>query len=120
MANPRIEVEEFNLEDLIILGTDTKIPIIVEYPTEEGKIIRAKALIQQLTLKEMDSIKLQQNNLVELNVMLLQKALFTKEGLPFPREKILNMPIGVVKAIAQKIMELSGMSSETTQKLMDF
>ena len=48
MANTKIEVEETNLEDLILLGEDKLINIIIEYPTENGTTT-AKAKIKQLT-----------------------------------------------------------------------
>ena len=44
-----ITVEEVNLEELILLGEDKKIPIVISYPTEDGKQIKAKALVKQLS-----------------------------------------------------------------------
>ena len=44
-----IEVEETNLEDLILLGEDKLINVVIEYPTENGRVT-AKAKIKQLTI----------------------------------------------------------------------
>ena len=119
MVNPKIEVEETNLEDLILLGEDKKIKIVIEYPTDDGRVVKARALVKQLTLKEMDNLKINNADVVETNVKLLQKALFTKNGDNFTEEMILALPMGVVNALSEKIMEISGVRT-TNQTLMDF
>ena len=119
MVNPKIEVEETNLEDLILLGEDKKIQIVIEYPTDTGRVVKAKALVKQLTLKEMEDLKINQENILETNVQLLQKALFTHKGDNFTEEMILSLPMGVVNALSEKIMELSGVKT-SQNTLMDF
>lgn len=120
MANPKIEVEETNLEDLILLGEDKKIPIEIEFPKTDGTTIKTKALVKQLTLKEMNDLQINQSRLVETNVEVLEKALFKTTGDNFTREEILSLPIGVVNAISEKIMELSGMNMDYSKRLADF
>lgn len=120
VANPKIEVEETNLEDLILLGEDKKVTVVIEYPTDTGGRVKAKALIKQLTLRELDDLKISQNNVLETNVQLLKKALFTSNGENFTEEMILSLPMGVVNALSDKIMELSGVNTDNTQRLMDF
>ena len=64
----KIEVDEVNLEDLIILGEDKLFNISIEYPeeTDDGliKIVRTKDKINQLTIKELKNIDI---NNVDIN-----------------------------------------------------
>ena len=106
MTNPKIEVEETNLEDLILLGEDKLINILIEYPTENGNVT-AKAKIKQLTMKELRNIDFT-NVTAETSIQILEKALFKQDGTPFSKELIMNLPMGVVNALGNKIMELSG------------
>ena len=112
--------EEVNLEELLILGEDKKIPIIISYPREDGKRIKAKALVKQLTLKELDRIQINRNNATRSNVMILEKALFKQDGSTFTSEELLALPIGVVNAIGNKILELSGVDLPDNLDLKDF
>ena len=115
--------EEVKLEDLILLGDDKKIPIIVEFPKNDGTKINTKAFVKQLTLKELNHVQINQSNIWESNIDILSKALFKSTGDNFTREELLNFPIGVVNAIASKIMELSGVEIDqqnTVNQLKDF
>ena len=69
MTNPKINVEETNLEDLILLGEDKLINIVIEYPTETGRV-KAKAKIKQLTMKELKNLDLE-NPSFETNIKIL-------------------------------------------------
>lgn len=110
------EKEEVSLEELILLGVDKKIPIHIEYPLTDGTIAKGKALIKQLTMKEIDEI-----NVNDLNYMtILKRSLFQSDGEPFPPSKIRQLPIGVVKALIDKIFEVSGVDPEELKKLQDF
>ena len=111
--------EEMNLEELIILGEDKKVPIKITFPTIEGKRVTAKALVKQLTLREMENIQINQNNLIKVNRMVLEKALFKTNGESYTKEELYHLPVGVVNAISEKILELSGMDVDN-QKLKDF
>ena len=102
----KIDVEETNLEDLILLGEDKLVNIIIEYPTENGTV-QAKAKIKQLTMKELKNMDLE-NVTTETSIQILSKALFKQDETPFPKELILNLPIGVVNAISNEILKLSG------------
>lgn len=101
-----IKVEETNLEDLIILGEDKLIDCAIEFPTENGNI-KAKAKIKQLTMKELKNIDLQQATF-ETNINILCKSLYKTNNIPFTEEEILNMPLGVVNALSEAVMKLSG------------
>lgn len=109
---------ELNLEDLIILGDDTKIPIIIKFPKPNGEKVTAKALVKQLTLKELGDLRTNQN-VAKANTTILEKSLFKQDGTSFTAKEINSLPIGVVNAIANKVMELSGVEV-TNQSLMDF
>ena len=104
--SPKIEVEETSLEDLILLGEDKLIDVLIEYPTENGKV-KAKAKIKQLTMKELKNIDLTKIT-AETSVDILTKALFQQNGEPFSEELVTSLPIGVVNAISTEIMKISG------------
>lgn len=106
MSDAKIKIEETSLEDLIVLGEDKLIDMQIEYPTENGTI-HAKTKIKQLTMKELRNIDV--NNMdLETSVKILNRSLFTQNEEPFSQELILALPVGVVFAITQKIMEISG------------
>ena len=110
MSNAVIKMEETSLEDLILLGEDKLINITIEYPSENGKV-KAKAKIKQLTMRELKNINLEKPSL-ETNVVILSKALFKQDDSPFEKELILALPVGVVNAISEKIMEVSGVNQD--------
>lgn len=109
-----LEVEEVNLEDLIILGDDKLINISITYPEErEGtiKMVKTKAKIKQLKMKELRNIDA--NNLkLETAVTILQKALFKQDETVFSKELILNLPVGVCFAISNEILRISGVDEK--------
>lgn len=111
MTSPKIQIEETNLEDLILLGEDKLINIEIEYPTEDGKRIKAKAKIKQLTMKELRNMDFENINL-ETSIQILEKSLFKQNESPFGKELILQMPVGVVTTISAKILEISGMDKD--------
>ena len=110
---PSVEIEEVGLEELIILGEKKKVPIHIIYPHDDGRKTKSKALIRQLTLQEMDNIKTTEN----LHKKLLRKALFKQDGSHFSMEELNSLPLGVVNAIGNAILELSGVD---TDELRDF
>ena len=111
----RVEVEEVGLEDLIVLGEDKLINIIIEYPTTTGEIKTAKAKIKQLTMKELKNINLEQITM-DTSVNILKKSLFTQDEKPFTTELILNLPVGVIRSITSKILEISGVKDDDLKK----
>lgn len=110
MSSAKIQVEETNLEDLILLGDEKLIDITIEYPTENGKV-KAKAKIKQLTMKELKNIDLQ-NPSLETNIKILSQALFKQDNTAFSNELILALPVGVVNAISAEIMKISGVNQD--------
>ena len=112
--------EEFDLEELILLGDDKKIPILIEYPKPDGKRVKAKALIKQLTINEIDTVKTKQENQLQAAMLVLQKALFKSNGEPFSKNELKKLPIGVLNEISDKILEISGINEDTKQELINF
>lgn len=110
--------EEMNLEDLIILGADKKIPLIIEYPTIDGGKTTAKLFCKQLTLRELENVNTSSNNLQDV-LPILRKTLFKQNGDNFSKPELMELPIGVLKELMIKIFELSGMHDEA-EKLKDF
>ena len=57
MTEAKIEIDEINLEDAIVLGNDKLVNISIEYPreNEDGDVIetvKTRAKIKQLTMKK--------------------------------------------------------------------
>ena len=83
MVDKKIKVElddEMNLEDLILLGEDKLFNIHIEYPKEDENgefiIVKSKAKIKQLTLKEIRNINLKNITLLSsfvINTLFLLK-----------------------------------------------
>ena len=112
--------EEVNLEDLLVLGEDKKIPIHITFPNPDGETVsQAKALIKQLTLKELESVKVN-SNIAESNIFILRKALFKQNGDNFSNQELQVLPIGVVNAISNKILEVSGVDVSEQRRLQNF
>lgn len=112
MNESKIKVEETNLEDLIILGEDCHTPITIEFPKPNGEIVKAKALIKQITVKEMKKVKTKGNTEVEIAIEVLQIGLLKQDGNQFNKEEILALPIGVVRSLSDKILEISGFNMD--------
>ena len=114
-----LEIDEFNLEDLIVLGEHKKIPIEITFPKDDGSKVKAKVLIRQLTLKEMEDIPYGTNDVYSINIAVLAMAMFKANGDKFTPDEIEVLPIGVVNAISNKIQEVSGVEF-TNQRLRNF
>ena len=115
-----VEHEEVNLEDLLVLGEEKKIPIHITFPNPDGETkSNAKALIKQLTLKELDSLKIN-SDVASSNMSILQKALFKQNGDTFIRKELEVLPLGVVNTIATKILKVSGVDINEQKRLGNF
>jgi hypothetical protein len=115
--NVEFEEEVFSLEELILLGDDKRIPIIIEYPLPDGsRVVKSRAYVKQLTIKELDNIKVTDENMIKSSMLILQKAMFKENGELYSRNELGVLPIGVIKTVADKILALSGMDSETEKK----
>ena len=120
LSKPSVEMDEVGLEDLIVLGESKKIPIHIIYPNDDGTKSKSKALIRQLTLKELDKVKLTSDSLFAINLSVLKIALFKTTGDSFTEDELMMLPLGVVDAVANQIMEISGVDWTNNQRLPDF
>lgn len=116
MTEAKIEIDEINLEDAIVLGNDKLVNISIEYPreNEDGDVIetvKTRAKIKQLTMKELKNINVDRIDL-ESSVNILRKSLFKQDETPFSRELILNLPVGVSISITREILRISGVKNE--------
>ncbi len=112
MSDSKIKVEETNLEDLIVLGEDCHTPVSIEFPRPNGETIKAKALIKQLTVKEMKKIQTKGNDELGIAISVLETALLKQDGSNFSKEQILYLPLGVVRSLSDKILEISGFNMD--------
>lgn len=117
-----VEADEVALEDLIIMGDAKKIPVHLSYPNVDGTTSRALLYVKQLTLKEIEKVKINNNKITGamLNRKILNMGLFKSDGEKFTNDELGYLPIGVVDAIAEKILELSGVDIKKQEQLKDF
>ena len=118
--SPTIEVDEVNLEDLIVLGNEKKIPIEIDYPLKDGTSVKSKAYVTQLTLKEIENLKLNPQNVSQAVIEILSSSLYNSKGENYTKQELNALPIGVVNAITETIMELSGVDIKQSEQLTDF
>lgn len=114
-AEPKIMVEETNLEDLIVLGNDKLIDCKIEYPTTEGTKVKAKVKLQQLTMKELKNINLKDRSF-ENSIRILSKTVYKQDGTLFGKDLIMALPVGVINELSDTIMELSGVDVDKIKK----
>lgn len=115
--NVEITQDEVNLEDLIILGERKKIPIHISFPSDEleGVTVNARALIRQLTLNEIENL----NNNPDIP-SLLKKCFFKSTGEYYTTPELKALPLGVINAVARKVLEVSGFDSKEIKELALF
>lgn len=114
----KIQTEQTNLEDLIILGAEKKVNIIIEFPVDDRKV-EASAKIKPLTLEELDDLNINEQDYLKMQMEVLKNNLFKNNGETYSEEELKAFPIGIINKIVQKIMEISGIDYDA-QKLRDF
>lgn len=123
--------ETFDFEQLIMEGTELKIPIKFDFPRKisenEYTMVKTSAMIRPVSVMEWNSAsKSCRNDYSLLNIFILRKGLLTSEGEPMKKAIIELIPEGVVEDLAQQIKDLSGIKEnkeeqyELTKKLMGF
>lgn len=117
----KIEMETANLEDLLVLGDDKLIRVVVEFPISDTETTKGAVLVKQLTMHDLDNLKTTQDS-IAVAKYILTKCLFTNEREVYTSEMVDSLPIGVVYALSEKIMEISGLNKNENldKKLMDF
>ncbi len=99
----------YDLESLILDGVDSKVPIVIDFPTSEG-VKKVGALIKPLTAVEWNNAIRLANKLKDSTseIEIVKIGLFSKDGEAFSYDLIMKMPSGVVKDIFYKIADVSG------------
>ena len=99
----------YDLESLILDGVDSKVPIVIDFPTSEG-VKKVGALIKPLTAVEWNNAIRLANKLKDSTseIEIVKIGLFGKDGEAFSYDLIMKMPSGVVKDIFYKIADVSG------------
>lgn len=106
-----------NLEDLILEGANTKIPITFDYPLPTGEIQKVGAMIRPLTATEwntcsMKAIKQEKTMAVEV----VKIGLMGNDGTPIKAELIEKMNVGVINGLFNKISEISGIQEDEEEQ----
>ena len=104
--------EIYDLESLILDGTDTRVPVIITYPKEDGTLVKASAKIRPVTNAEWNyAIKAgMKNDKFSSELEVVTNCLYTKDEKPFPRKLISSLPSGVVTELANEIVRISGIN----------
>lgn len=124
------EIEQLNetvsLESLIIEGSELRIPITFDFPTQQG-LKKASAIIRPLTAGEWENA---QNyaikNKKDFVLKILEKGLLNDDGKQLPFDLIKKLPFGVATEIYTRIADVSGVKEnreeqfELTKELMGF
>lgn len=119
LANLSENEEIFDLESLITDGADARIPIILEYPKEDGTVVKAGAMIRPLTNIEWNNAtRLNRKNAGTTNeVELVKIGLYTKKGEQFPPTLVEKLPAGLILKIVEKLAEVSGIDIYSKRNL---
>lgn len=114
--------EIYDLEQLILNGTDARIFIEIQYPNiADGKIeyVPVVAMIRPLQNKEVHTA--QQigisSKYTTANIEVVKKGLYTKDGDQFPARLVEKMPSGVTDAICNEILKASGVNIDTDENI---
>lgn len=100
----KIEHEELGIEDLFLKDNDEKIQIIITIP-DRGKF---KAYVTPVTYGQ--TKKIERASEEEIAEYVLTNHFFKGDGERFTSGELDLLPAGVLKGVAEKIMDLSGLS----------
>ena len=106
-----VNEEIFDLESLIVEGTDAYIPLKFIYPNTDKTV---GVFIKPLTSQEFVNATRGTSNIF-INV--LDGALFDNNKQPVPRNIIEKLPAGVVMELYKKIAEISGIPTEQNEEV---
>ena len=129
LVNLSEEEEIFDLESLVTDGADARIPITLEYPKEDGSMVKAGAMIRPLTNVEWNNVtrfSRKTNPKTTNEVELVKIGLYTKKGEQFPPELVEKLPAGLILKIVEKLAEVSGIdlyskrNLQIAKDMMDF
>lgn len=126
LENLSHEKEILSLESLITEGAELRIPIVFDFPTQNG-LKKASAIIRPLTASEWESA---QNYTIkhkkDFTLKILEKGLLNDNGEPLPFKLLKQIPFGVAQEIYKRIADVSGVKEnreeqyELTKDLLGF
>ena len=125
------ETEIFDLETLIVDGTNARIHVEVDFPVYKNGEVHYKkygAIIKPLPSHEFtNATQIGLKNFdTDVNTEIVKKGLCTKDGDLFPSEVVEKLPVGVIIKLAEKICEVSGIEqnkddqTELVREVMGF
>ena len=128
--NKTEEQELFDLETLIIEGTETKIPVTFDFPVNrngEFKIVKTSAMIRPISNSEWNNcISMAKNDLSRFATLILQRGLLSANGNELSEDLVGKITQGVADELVKQIQDLSGIKQnkeeqyELTKELMGF
>lgn len=116
--NLEIDTKELDLESLIVDGANARIPIEVEFPIyhEDGTLTYETrgAVIKPLKSHELTNasqigLRLDDS---DVNTEIVKAGLCRKDGSAYPPGVIESFPAGVISALANKILDVSGVKPD--------
>lgn len=117
------EVDELSrLQSLILDGAKARIPIIIDYPKEDGTTEELALKIRPITDVEFsNAMRLFRDTGTSFRIECLKKALYTKDDKQLPASLVQAMHSGVIAALYDKLSEISGIKAnrEDQQALVD-
>jgi hypothetical protein len=113
------ENELFDLESLILEGAEARIPVVFEYPRKDGSMVEVTCKLKPLTNVEVDNARRVAMKVsgTTMDIELLKRGMFTKNGAPFPPHLIEKMATGVVTSLSEKLGEISGIQVDEEEKI---
>ena len=131
MSNEDLKIEKTptrSLEELIIEGTNLEVPIVFDFPTNDG-MVPVSAIIKPVSSVDWNNAVSKYGNLKsvgEFTTEILCKGLFNDKGEPLKKELIGLIPAGVADELLLQIQDLSGIKRnkdeqyKLTKELMGF
>ena len=116
--NLEIDTKELDLESLIVDGANARIPIEVEFPIyhEDGTLTYETrgAVIKPLKSHELTNasqigLRLDYS---DVNTEIVKAGLCRKDGSAYPPGVVESFPAGVISALANKILDVSGVKPD--------
>ncbi len=117
-----------SLEELIMEGTNLEVPIVFDFPTNDG-MVPVSAIIKPVSSVDWNNAVSKYGNINsvgDFTLEILSKGLFNDKGEPLRRDLIGLIPAGVADELLLQIQDLSGIKRnkdeqyKLTKELMGF
>ena len=112
-----LEIDEFDLEQLIIDGADARIPLEIEFPIyKDGELTSRKYGVMIRPIKSSELNNATQLGLsddtTDVNTEIVKIGLCKKTGEQYPPEVVEKLPAGVISKLVEKIFDVSGIQTD--------